>query len=1551
MKLHKNLYRTIIIALILLLFFPCFVNATNPPVTTSSMTEEEKDATVVMLVKRAVAMWYYILRNVVILIMLILLIFIGIKMAISTIASEKATYKKMLWDWLVGMIVVFSIHYVILFIINFNELLVGIISGDINTTIKVERIFSTTEDQKSNVELEMTMYDEVKTRAYDPKLTNGVTGTILYMFLVYYAFKYTFIYLKRYLIVIVLTLMSPVVAGSYALNKVLTGKSKIFSTWLTEFIMNVLIQSVHAFIYAAFISLALRLSIINIAGMILTLILLNFMSKAEALFRRIFKMSEGGSITGNLMDKSDPVQHAKEKINKASNLLIGGGIAKTALKSSARLVSKPFRTAGNAVFGGAMLLAGKVQDRTSTKKAEQQRLLDKKKAGEAMTLKEHQMFNKLEEKRRRQEEKEKEAKAKRYRRSSKTGQRSNTKEGTESQTDKKGKKQKTENLNIGIDSSFLAMFNRTKNRIVAALDPNLYTEMVRKEGKGGKVRYKRRIIKTKRETKNNYAKAVRNKETGEIEYKSTEKKRFFGPKTDSVGMRLLSNLKEDLSIDPDDEEEKKRREREKKAIQQHKALVKSTVKGFAGIMVGIPMAIDSPSLGVAALSYGVANAVDVLSEFNKPSPYTRKNESINRKIAQLKALSNAKNVKESKNDKEKLAANIVSRKAAGRFKRAHSQLANNMVVQNTAERAPGVYEAMTGNSEFTAGQISIGGKLFSGIKWTLHNSRPSVNAGRGMRLAKRNSRGGLIKRYNKGIGSRVYLKERLAALNAYEKELDAMIEELEAEGDELTIGLINSETAEVADLRLIQQMIGMNRFLGFNEIIEASEGVDEKVFSVNEVQNKLVQNLLFGEVQAGDVATNELREILKESLILNLKGELVENILLGSNQGTAPKLLNDDEFRGKMQEVLADKLLFGKILGDTLNNPVSEEIREGLIEYIQLNDTFSEERKEKLIEVMSDKEKKIEELKEEDRKEIEILLVEYTLNNPEEEKRDRYVELVEETIIREILSDKELKDKLKETWILKETINEVLNTQEGKELIEKIVIEEISTNKNNINEDALRDAINESLETVIEDIAKGDILDTEVKEEAVDKLIEAIFISQAVKEEDKKEEVVVVTNKKEETPEVVIEQRTGKVEIKNEDKLIDDAISDIAKKTGIDIIELSLNGSTMSDIKRQIEELLKRSGVEIDDRIMDLINNLDSRILNRKSMLDKKSVVAQSTAETLHEQQKTLKEVQKSDEKEQKAFAKTVQEKSENKLVEIVAKEVLRKEIEQNREKYIQEKVKVEGVEREVVEKRLLSVEESIERKFDEVMGEAIKKVAQTKKESSEFKGKTDEAKAIKEVTENEAKKVYYEKIKEIANKGESENRSQSQKVAEELKRKIAEEIGNRYVDDVAEPESVFEPQKPSFRKPEVTEKNVMDTIGKMRTTVEQAEFKQKREETRKQVHESFINDLKKAKENHSVEEVTYESPLLKSIVEQTCTVSEETVPVELNKKKKEKNRKAMEIVDTGDSVFRDSVNVNTISNMLINGDRIQTGTGDKKYDPERIKKLESAINKFNKKY
>lgn len=259
-------------------------------------------------VRKNVALWYTILRYMAIAIMLALLVVISIRMAFASLAEERALYKKMIMDWVTCFILLFFIHYFMMLVLYINETLVNMFKD-----------FA----MRMNPEPERGLYETARSRAYDVKFTIGFSGMFMYMALVYLTVKYIFMYAKRFIIMVILTIMAPIIVLFYAIQKILFGKSKVFTKWMEEYATNVLLQSVHAMVYGLFVTLALKVSNTSLAGFLLSFVFLNFLTKADSTFRKIFKFSSGSKMTDEVA-KSD----LRELTNTAGGVIAAGVVAK-----------------------------------------------------------------------------------------------------------------------------------------------------------------------------------------------------------------------------------------------------------------------------------------------------------------------------------------------------------------------------------------------------------------------------------------------------------------------------------------------------------------------------------------------------------------------------------------------------------------------------------------------------------------------------------------------------------------------------------------------------------------------------------------------------------------------------------------------------------------------------------------------------------------------------------------------------------------------------------------------------------------------------------------------------------------------------------------------------------------------------------------------------------------------------------------------------------------------------------------------------------------------
>lgn len=90
------------------------------------------------LVKENVAQWFYAIRSFALAALLVILIYIGIRMATSTIASDKAKYKQMLLNWLASIVILMILPYIIAAATTVCSATINVIRGVAEKAVTVQ---------------------------------------------------------------------------------------------------------------------------------------------------------------------------------------------------------------------------------------------------------------------------------------------------------------------------------------------------------------------------------------------------------------------------------------------------------------------------------------------------------------------------------------------------------------------------------------------------------------------------------------------------------------------------------------------------------------------------------------------------------------------------------------------------------------------------------------------------------------------------------------------------------------------------------------------------------------------------------------------------------------------------------------------------------------------------------------------------------------------------------------------------------------------------------------------------------------------------------------------------------------------------------------------------------------------------------------------------------------------------------------------------------------------------------------------------------------------
>lgn len=288
-----------------------------------------KQSTAIALGK-TISKWYYNIRNIALVIMMLILMYIGIRMMLCSIASEKSKYKKMLSDWVISMCLVFVLHYIMVFAVNVNESIIKLITTATDkekyvvalTNVKDKDNFVSAIEKDDKYNLKQFLCDADGNAVYDEDTGEKITGSgdatqfiyptnlvgrmrldaqmqdgtseyigyaIAFIILVMYTCFFVFTYLKRVIYMAFLTVIAPLVAMTYSLDKISDGKAQAFNMWLKEYIGNLLIQPVHLLLYMILISMSFDLASQNI---VYTLVAMGFLMPAEKLIRSMFGLDK-----------------------------------------------------------------------------------------------------------------------------------------------------------------------------------------------------------------------------------------------------------------------------------------------------------------------------------------------------------------------------------------------------------------------------------------------------------------------------------------------------------------------------------------------------------------------------------------------------------------------------------------------------------------------------------------------------------------------------------------------------------------------------------------------------------------------------------------------------------------------------------------------------------------------------------------------------------------------------------------------------------------------------------------------------------------------------------------------------------------------------------------------------------------------------------------------------------------------------------------------------------------------------------------------------------
>ena len=340
--------------------------------------------------KETISTWYQALRMIAIVGLLSVLVYVGLRMVTAAVATDKAKYKEMFVDWVIALCLVFFLHYIMVFTMTMVQEVQNLfISGPstsstnndankktINTILLVYRnetlvpkdtgnnndIVDTPVDSGTG-NFDTTVPSEYETLVTEKAFPTNLTGynrvlagnpdaipkltyTIMYLALTFYTVYFFFIYIKRVIILTFLTIIAPLVALTYPIDKVKDSKAQAFEFWLREYIVNAMIPIIHLVLYTVLVTSAIDLAV---KSPLYAICVLAFIVPAEKIVKEMFGIKSstapalggfaGGALAAQMVQKlgkggkdkgkdgkSDKIRTKDDKNVTDPNLVEGDGL-------------------------------------------------------------------------------------------------------------------------------------------------------------------------------------------------------------------------------------------------------------------------------------------------------------------------------------------------------------------------------------------------------------------------------------------------------------------------------------------------------------------------------------------------------------------------------------------------------------------------------------------------------------------------------------------------------------------------------------------------------------------------------------------------------------------------------------------------------------------------------------------------------------------------------------------------------------------------------------------------------------------------------------------------------------------------------------------------------------------------------------------------------------------------------------------------------------------------------------------------------------------------
>lgn len=206
----------------------------------SDSEKQMHNSDVVIKIRKNIKKWYDGLTNIALVFSAIILIYIGARMAMNlTYNSNPRTrekYKKMLYGWLIGFVLLWVLKYLLIFLIYISEILLKFIR------------------ETANVSFGQSIEKNIVTSIWSLLNSNNDIGqkfifVVEYYIFIFFQYKFFFKYLKRMLKICFFILISPLICLAYPIDSASDNRSQSYEIWFKEIFYEIFMQPIQLLLY------------------------------------------------------------------------------------------------------------------------------------------------------------------------------------------------------------------------------------------------------------------------------------------------------------------------------------------------------------------------------------------------------------------------------------------------------------------------------------------------------------------------------------------------------------------------------------------------------------------------------------------------------------------------------------------------------------------------------------------------------------------------------------------------------------------------------------------------------------------------------------------------------------------------------------------------------------------------------------------------------------------------------------------------------------------------------------------------------------------------------------------------------------------------------------------------------------------------------------------------------------------------------------------------------------------------------------------------------